>query len=253
MNNRSPHLWKTTEWLSTWYDHFRHVYEFVQALYHAIDTHSVDYDSRARDSITEDNFLQKQQELKGMIETLAHTWEQIKIIITAAKTYPDFTSTTSLQRELFELSHHEESHYRYLDPSHQIIPYNNTTYSVDQKTDISLIKSNNIKHDIKQDISRYESLSLKHIPDNIQQIYQKIIHKIEQLDCYDTDDLLIFNNMLTSVSNEYYKIEEELVHLLYDIRLFLKDNQQEFFKQMIEKDPDFWIARSTLQSLTVSS
>lgn len=243
-------LEKEVEWLSTWYDHFRHVYNFVQSLYRALKTRHVDYDTRTREVINKSNFTKKKQELKSMIEILSNIKKNSEITITAQRTYPHFKTITSLQREFLSILNHEESHYHYLiieEKENQFEKNNN--YKTKEKSTVDLEAIQTIRQDIKQDITRYECIPDIFLSDSIKNEYTTIMNKIKQLDQYNTDDILIFKNTITSVSNEYYKIEEELVHLLYDIRLYLKDNQQEFFMKLIDKDSNFWIARSTINSL----
>jgi predicted nucleic acid-binding protein len=36
---------------------------------------------------------------------------------------------------------------------------------------------------------------------------------------------------------------------LYDIRLYLKNNHTDIFHKLIEKDHNFWIARSTINNI----
>jgi hypothetical protein len=217
------------------------VYEFIQALHNAIDTKKVDYDSRSRISITEENFTYKQEHLHTMVETISNTIENIPITITAKKTYPEFYTITSLQRELLELLEHEKNHQNYVNTTQK---ENNEQqeyeiYTINTERKISLDNSENIKIDIQQDIKRYQSVLIYNIPSDIQHKYALINNKVQQLEQYNTDNLLIFKDTLTSVSNEYYKIEEELVHLLYDIRLYLKNNHTDIFHKLIEKDHNF--------------
>ena len=252
MKNRSPYLWSTIEWISTWYDHFRHVYEFVKTLYKAIDTQFIDYDMRDREVIDENNFDVREKEFSEMIKILWEVKHNIKLSITAKNTYPNFYSSTSFQRELLEVLEHENTHYSYLNPNYNNIQYNNGTYDNYKQTNILLSHVEKIQQDINQDIKRYQSLPVEILDGMIQNKYQTIIKRIDLLHQYKTDDILVYNTTFTSVGNEYYKIEEEFVHLLYDIRLLLKNSESKIFEQLVQNDPSFWIARSTLQSLVSS-
>ncbi len=249
IDRSSIDLSESVEWLSTWYDHFRHIYEFIKALHDAIETNHVDYDNRQRFTISKENFGITQTNLQQMIEKIDAITKPLEITISAAKTYPDFTTYTSVQREFNRVLEHAEIHRHYTQKTNQ---HHNSSehesYALYQKRNISLTHIQNILTDIQQDTQRYQSISHEHISHKAQVSYQIIAHKIKQLSYHETDDILIFQGAYTSVGNEYYKIEEELVHVLYDIRLHTKNDHQDLFDQLLEQDPDFWIARSTLQS-----
>lgn len=246
MKNREKlDLTKTVEWLSIGYDHFRHVYEFIQELHNAINTNYVDYDSRKRISISKDNFSQMNDSLNSMIKELSKTIKSVEIMISATKTYNNFSAFTSLQRELIEVMEHANNHYNYIEKEEKSIS-KDQDYNIYKKREISLDNASKIIEDIEIDIIRYISIPNNKIPDTIKNNYQIICNKKKSLSQYDTDDILTFQNTLTSVSNEYYKIEEEIVHLLYDIRIHLKNYDDEYFNCLIIKDYEFWIARSTI-------
>ena len=194
------------------------------------------------------SLVENSSECNIMIEKLSHIKENIQITITAKKTYLWFEAITSLQRELLELLEHEKNHQNYVNTTQR---ENNEQqeyeiYTINTERKISLDNSEHIKSDIQQDIKRYQSIIIHDIPSNIQHKYALINNKIQQLEKYNTDNLLIFKDTLTSVSNEYYKIEEEIVHLLYDIRLYFKNKNRIVFDNLIKNDHSFWIARSTI-------
>ena len=232
---------------STWYNHFRHSYEFVQALYDSLDTNHVDYDSRKRDSITEENFWEKLKEYKKMIIVLSTTQKDISITLTAQKTYSNLEAITSIGREVLELKKHEEDHHNYVSTEERETEWEtDETYTITNERIVGLEETSKIKKDIEQDRARYWSVPSEYISNHAKIEYEKIINKLTQLDQHRTDNILLFKNTITSVKNEYYKIEEELVHLLYDILLFIENNQKEFFTHIKNQDPNFWMARSTL-------
>jgi hypothetical protein len=246
MKNREKlDLTKTVEWLSIGYDHFRHVYEFIKELHNAIYTNYVDYDSRQRISISKDNFSQMNDSLNKMIQELSKTIQPTEITISATKTYDNFSAFTSLQRELIEVMEHANNHYNYIKKEEKNIN-NNQDYSMYKKREISLDHAHKIIKDIEIDCIRYISIPNDKVPDTIKNNYKIICKKQESLSQYNTDDILTFQNTLTSVSNEYYKIEEEIVHLLYDLRIHLKNHDHEYFNYLTINDPKFWIARSTI-------
>ena len=247
-NRETLDLTKPIGWLSTGYDHFRHVYEFIKALYDAIETKHVDYDNRERTSISKDNFVIKQEHLKKMLIDLSTNTEDIEITISATKTYPDFNTVTSIQRELIEVMKHANSHYNYIQKIEKKINDNNEYYIINEKRETSLNNIKNIIQDIEKDITRYNSIPIEKIPKNIQDEFKNINNRNFLLSHHTNNDSILFNNTFTSVSNEYYKIEEEIVHLLYDIRLHLEEHDNEYFEHLITYDREFWIARSTLSS-----
>lgn len=237
------------EWLSTGYDHFRHVYEFTHALYVALETQTIDYDKRERMSINKNNLSAYANELTRILSVLQTNTNNNAIHISASVTYPGFEATTSIQRELAEIIAHHDHHYHYISPSTTIDTRPTVEpYTITNETQISLEPITKIKTDINHDKARYIHILAQHIqfPSDVYETYSNIAQKIAYLDEYRYNHSIEINGMQSSVSNEYYKIEEELVHLLYDMRLFIKNTDTVLFQQLTQQDPAFGIARSTI-------
>ena len=255
MNNRNQlDLTKEIESWSTWWDHFRHIYEFVEALYSAIDTGIVDYDVRKRNPLIKENIEKYQLQLTHMINTIWWIYNK-KLIIKASKTYPTLQAVTSFQRELQALLSHEQDHHTYVTQKH------NTKrevkewiqFSFKEKIDIPLLSLQSLQDDVKFDFEKY-NLIVQHIilPVSITHHYKQLCIIFNYLQQYTTDNIVVLNwELLSSLSNEYYKLEEELMHMLYDIRLYIRDTDPVYFHKIITQDPQFWIARSTIVNLSL--
>lgn len=250
-----PHISIQKEWNSTWWDHFRHVYSFIECLHQAVVDHRnvVNYDERKRFDITADIYPEYAQHIGTMIFDIQQQLSQT--IVVKSSVYPDLYALSTVKRELQILLEHDETHHAYFDESfHENEPLISTIALWNKIKDIVLWDNQNIIAHIEESISTYNIVAKSvNIPDRINNTFHELMASYITIAKFPIDYILVKNIdwdiTSTSVSRELYYLEESLMHFLYELRIYLKDHHESYYHELIMKEPDFGIAHSTRQNI----
>lgn len=250
--NRKKYVQTTIEWQSTWWDHFRHIYSFAECLYTALQPSwasepIINYDERKRFSITQDNIHQHIQYYKNMISWLQKNTDQEVII--RSNVYPKLLATSTVKRELLGILEHTNSHYSYFQPHAKWPRLNHFITSSRKMIDTVSNNDKEIEYDIQMSFDKYNLISKTiELPIMISREYDHVRDRYNSIHLQPKGYKVEYWETWSSISNELYKIEEILMHLLYDIRIFLFQYENIYYKNLIIQDPDFGIAHSTIQA-----
>lgn len=256
MKKREQHLRTQLEWWSTWWEHFRHIYWFVWCLCDALSQwdlqHVVNYDTRKRFDISVNNFDYYQTQFTDMRRDLMY-WEPNKEIQVALQSNSLVTTKSSIIRELHFVIEHAHSHLGYFE-NHWNIAYNTTHI-------IELIKKwSTLDHEdlffwkLGTLFDQFEWVNKQRkLPSRLIVKYNNMIEINNMLSMHIWNDEILFDDMATSILNEYYKLFDQIIHLLYDVRLYLYQNNQSVYQQIISKNPNFGYAESTIKFKSIES
>lgn len=243
------HITKNIEWVSTWWDHFRHVYSFIECLHDSVinQKDSVNYDARKRFDISLDTYPQYVQKIGSMIFDIQQ--ELSKVITVKSLVYTDFFALSSIKRELEILLEHDESHHSYFHEEWSEYFPESATYTIWDHIDFAWDNKNIILH-IDESIHKYHSVSTDiDLPIHLQQTYNYIAEMYTTILNLPQGCTLIktvnWDDTTTSRCRELYNIEESMMHFLYDIRIYLKKHYKSYYNTLIGADPQFGIAHST--------